>query len=414
VRWRFPDPNDVSETERRTALLLAIDRFWQQFEQVAPELKKTFAREADVDVPEFMERTLGAVDQRLCWEFGRSVHGEGHRLVITPESVRELYPLVDVLLARAPTIPAWEFYAHRLTEDSEEAIATVQARAEVDVTGWQVHVTPGEHHFLDLKWLVPPGTQGEKLQYAAFVATEALLGEEILGTWIAEINVEEAPRPRGRLFRRGKPDLGANGLELLKARVESAIAAIDAQLPALPHSSIDQENDAEYSLFELEPEERDDYAGRFDLFTSISSVEPMWQAAHCNLIFNSRRFSKHGETFCYVKMDGRDSADHGDVDARSKIEDALNDALRPNGLGSVIGGGTGRRYTYIDLALQHLDHGLAEMQRVLREVRVPERSWILFFDGHFAEEWLGVFDTTPPPPSTESDEADEADEADED
>jgi Ca2+:H+ antiporter len=42
------------------------------------------------------------------WEFGRAIATDGHRLVITPETVKELRPLVDELLARAPAIPGWE------------------------------------------------------------------------------------------------------------------------------------------------------------------------------------------------------------------------------------------------------------------------------------------------------------------
>jgi len=40
----------------------------------------------------------------------------------------------------------------------------------------------------------------------------------------------------------------------------------------------------------------------------------------------------------------------------------------------------------------------------LREIGAPERSWILFFDAHLAEEWLGVYDTTPSPQTLESDD----------
>ncbi len=415
MRWRFPDPNDVSETERRTALLLAIDRFWQQFVRAEPEISASFSRAAEFDIAEFMHQHLSAIDPRLMWEYGRAVRGVGHRLVVTPESERELRPLVYTLLSRAPSLPGWEFYAYRLAEDLAEASLTVEGRTEVDVSQWQVQATVGEHHLLDLKWLLPPGTQGEKLQYAAFVASEALLGEETMDTWIGEISVEQRPRLRvlSRLFGRSETNApNDESLESLKSRVDSLVAAIDCELPREPQSSVDQENDVEYTLFSLEPEEAEDYAGRLDLFTSVSSLPAMWQNAHSNFAFCSRRFSKHGETFCYVKIDGRDLADHRDVSARGKIEDALNEVLRPGGLGSAIGGGTGRRYTYIDLALRHLDHGLSEVRRVLQRLGVPERSWLLFFDAHLANEWLGVYSTTPPPPAADDD--DENDEADND
>jgi len=92
------------------------------------------------------------------------------------------------------------------------------------------------------------------------------------------------------------------------------------------------------------------------------------------------------------------------VSARTKVENALNEVLRPGGLGSVIGGGTGLRYTYIDLALRHLDHGLAEMRQVLQQLAVPERSWLLFFDAHLADEWIGIYDATPPPATDDANE----------
>lgn len=408
VRWRFPDPNDVSETERRTALLLAIDRFWQQFLRAAPEIAASFSRAAEFDIPEFMDQHLSTIDPRLMWEYGRAVRGVGHRLVLTPESDRELRPLVEALLARAPSLPAWEFYAHRLAEDFEEAIATVAGRTEVDVSSWQVQVTLGEHHLLELKWLLPPGTQGEQLEHAAFVLSEALLGEETMDTWIGEIIVEEAARPRvlSRLFGRSEANSDHQSPATLKARVESLVTALDRELPAEPQSSVDPNGGVEYTLYSLEPKEQEDYAGRFDLITSVTRGLPeMWQAAHSNLAFCSRRFSRHGETFCYVKLDGRDSADHGDLDAREKIEEALNEVLRPGGLGSVVGGGTGRRYMYVDLALRHLDHGLAELRRTLQRLAVPERSWLLFFDAHLADEWLGIYDSTPPPATAEADDA---------
>lgn len=407
MRWRFPDPNDVPETERRTALLLAIDRFWQQFTGAAPEIAGRFSRASEFDIPEFMEQHLSPIDRRLMWEYGRAVHGVGHRLVITPESDRELRPLVDTVLSRAPSLPAWEFYAHRLAEDFQEAIATVEARTEVDVSNWQVQATFGEHHLLELKWLLPPGTQGEKLEHAAFVASEALLGEETMDTWIGEISLEEAARPRvlSRLFGRSDARSEQESPASLKPRVESLVAALDRELPAEPQANVDP-NGVEYTLYSLEPKEQEDYAGRSDLITSVTRGLPeMWQAAHSNLCFCSRRFSKHGELFCYVKLDGRDSADHGDLDAREKIEEALNEVLRPSGLGSVIGGGTGRRYTYVDLALRHLDHGLAELRRTLQRLAVPERSWLLFYDAHLADEWLGVYDSTPQPATADADEA---------
>jgi hypothetical protein len=395
VRWRFPDPNDVPETERRMALQLAMDRWWQQFGKAVPQLLATFSHQAEFDVAEFMEQHLGPVDSRLMWEYGPPFRGGEHRLVITPESDRQLRPLLGVLLSRAPALPGWEFYPYRLPESWSEAIATVEARTEVEISSFRVRATRGEFNFVDLKWSFPPGTEAEDMHYVAFVASEALLGEEVVETWIGDIGIEERAEPAAAL--------DAEDPESLPVRVQAVLAEIEQSLPADAQSSTEMG-----FVYELEPEAGEDYPERLDLIVGTTHGLPeLWQAAHSDFAFSSRRFSKVGETFCYVKMDGVDDVNHGDVEARAKIEEALDALLRPSGLGSVIGGGTGRRYSYIDLALRHLDHGLSEVQAALQRAAVPERSWLLFFDAHLADEWIGIYESTPPPPQSEPDDDDD-------
>jgi hypothetical protein len=67
-------------------------------------------------------------------------------------------------------------------------------------------------------------------------------------------------------------------------------------------------------------------------------------------------------------------------------------------VGCVTGGGTGLRYSYVDLALVDLKAGLALAREVLQDGRAPLRSWFLFFDAELQVEWLGVYDDTPAPP----------------
>jgi hypothetical protein len=89
-------------------------------------------------------------------------------------------------------------------------------------------------------------------------------------------------------------------------------------------------------------------------------------------LFHSERFSKCGETFCYVKLDGKDGLDEEKFPDKAAIEDALDEVLRPRRLGCHIGGGTGLRYSYIDLALTDVQQGLDAVRRRLREGNVPK------------------------------------------
>jgi len=64
----------------------------------------------------------------------------------------------------------------------------------------------------------------------------------------------------------------------------------------------------------------------------------------------------------------------------------------------VVGGGTGLRYSYVDLALTDATKGIQQLVRVIRDGKITKRTWILFFDAIYEYEWVGIWNDTPPPP----------------
>ena len=86
------------------------------------------------------------------------------------------------------------------------------------------------------------------------------------------------------------------------------------------------------------------------------------------------------------------------VEFRSKFEDALNPVLVAATAGCCIGGGSGLRYAYIDLALTNLKQAVPLIRQILAEHQAPLRSWLLFHDDDLAAEWIGIYEQTPPPP----------------
>ena len=70
----------------------------------------------------------------------------------------------------------------------------------------------------------------------------------------------------------------------------------------------------------------------------------------------------------------------------------------PQKLGCHVGGGTGRCYSYIDLALTDVRRGTEVVRQVLRDGNIPRRTWIQFFDDVWAHEWIGIYEDSPPPP----------------
>jgi hypothetical protein len=389
MRWLHFDPNDVHEAQRQRAVIGLIDRWWDAFAKRADDLDALFSGAHEWDLPQWMNTYLQAINPGIMWEFGCAVCTTGHRLVLTPEAAKHLRPLVTTILERAPSLENWEFYPYRLRESVKEAQLIVEARVEGDLTGTVARVTRGQHNLVDLTYYSPTTKSNEDQQAFsnALVATETLLGEELLDKWVGVIEV--AP------LADADPE-SLVPLDRLGSEVDAAIAGIQGDLPASPH--FDRVEDATWSGFELEPQPADDYPAQSDMFVGKSANKALWIAAHVNEAFYDERFTRCQETFCFVKMDGSQALDEERFADTAELEDALDEGLRAERLGCQIGGGTGLRYSYVDLALADLERGIAAVRDRLRADDVPRRSWIQFFNSDLAAEWIGVYDDSPPPP----------------
>jgi hypothetical protein len=198
-------------------------------------------------------------------------------------------------------------------------------------------------------------------------------------------------------------EAGGVPLARLQSTVQKIIDAIRSELPEKPHYKWFK--DAEWSLLKLKPEEADDYPLRRDLLTHVT-LNPELVGASFRQGFSSQRFSRHKEVFCYLKIDGAEVLEGSRYSDRSEIEDALNEFLTGSNVGCVIGGGTGLRYSYIDLAVLEFTKTTRAVCEFLRAGQLPHRSWLLFMDAEYCGEWLGVHSDTPAPPAGESGDGD--------
>jgi hypothetical protein len=381
MAWKFLNPEDPKAARRQAAVLARIDRWWQAFQEKADDLDALFAGRKQWDLPAWVQKHLQAINKYLMWEFGSS--RDGRYLVITPEVRRHLRPLVETILERAPRLPGWTFHAHRQPESAQMTRESVRAKTgrNLFLTGASARI--GEQHRIDLVYYARADNATAVRQ--ALAVTESLLGEEVLDKWVGVIDVARDSKGGRRL-----------PLERLRGTVEALAASIRDQLPERP--CLDLLDGAEWTAFRApEPEEADDFPGQEDLLLFNSMLPDMWQAAHLDGAFYSTRYSRCGERFGYLKIDAVGDMESR-VAGRSALEEALNAVLVPARLGCVIGGGTGLRYSYIDLALTEVQTGSQAVRTVLRGREVPRRSWLLFYDCEWKREWIGIWDDTVRPP----------------
>lgn len=400
MRWIFCD--DPDERARREATLARMDAFWRGFSERTEDFAAVFRQESDFDLVQWMQEHLGAVDRRIMWEFGPALSGRGHRLVVTTEGAHELRPMVDALVARAPALGDWEVYGYRMPDPPELALQGVQARTGVDMSDAKVSVGIGEERTIELRVCSPKMSFGanDAVWNGGLVAIESLVGEETLDRWIGAIDVAPMPKPvkRWGIFRAQEPvDDTLVPLGELRARVDGLVEQLKAERAAAPFAALDPEA-AEWTMLQLAPEEAPDYPGQADLAVVRTCALDLWKASHGPGLFFDERFSAHGESFAFLKIDQQAVAPERRVEAKTPIEEAVLAFLADGGRGALIASGSGLRYAYLELALADRDRGVAELRELLRGLEVPVRSWLLFFESHLAGEWVGVYPETPPPP----------------
>ncbi|HKJ74865.1 MAG TPA: hypothetical protein VKA19_12185 [Alphaproteobacteria bacterium] len=385
ARWKTFNPGIAAEARVRDEAGAAIDRWWRAFADKKDDIAALFTQEQDWDLPAWIHEHLGAIDPNLMWEFGPGIDN-GHRLVITPENRHDLRPLVDQMLASAPAIDGWSFLDHRPREPFSMVEMTVEGRTGAPLAATGFKCEKGRFNFIDIAVEFPKSFLRDNEDLAdsqAFVLIECLLGEEDLDKWVGNIDVRSKP------WR-------SSGVEGLAAAFDECRESIIAELPDGPfYRSVD---DNEWTLFELKPQTADDYPAQSDMYVGKSASQELWENAHSGVRFDSLRYSRHGEVFCYLKVDGSEGLEGERFQDKADIEDALGEKLRADGFGCCIGGGTGLRYSYVDLALTDLWGGINAIRQVLQAGNIAKRSWVQFFDADWVTEWVGVWDDSPAPP----------------
>jgi hypothetical protein len=397
MRWLFTefDLPGSPEARERQALREAMVRWWEAFAGNADAVDRHFLSRAECDLHALMN-ILAEVHPNLMWEFGPAVNKSGHRLCITPECRPQLRPMLDVLLSLAPKLDRWEFYPYRLADAIGPDRNTIDGRTKISREGVTVSATRGRGNRIDLRYFLPDEAMKNEQDARAFAfySTERFLGEEILDKWIG--GIEALPQSAER-----QPGSSRLAFERLVPTVQAVIDSVLEQLPRVPRfakqSAVEPGKPIGWSFkFPLPPDQRS-YPARSDLLFGTSLENDLFLACQAPAFYSSR-FSRCGETFCYLKLDRRCRPDLWTVDNRFMIQDKLTERLTAAGLGSHFAGASGKAYSYIDLALVDVRRSVPIIRDVLREERLSAVSWLLFFDATLKDEWIGGSDEAPAPP----------------
>ncbi len=337
-------------------------------------------------------RSLGARNRRRFERASRDNELEKLAYVVSLEGPT-YRPLVQAVVAQAPSIWPWIIAAEREPIGLEQALQRVftdtrfdlkVARARVGVgRGHGIEVVIGHHLF--------HGTQDDTGGQVGEQLVTTLLGDEVFDHWVTSVEIVAAPRP-SPLRLLGQDDSGLQlGIAELQAAVSNAIMRITDSLPEEPlHVFCDR---ADWVLFEMDDlRAGEDVSGLPlpDLQMATTMCPEMLKSYLSAIPFSSRRFSQHGERFVYLELEGDGASEAERLEHRLALEEALDYALVPGRLGCVVGAGVGTRYMYVFLALQNLKPALATVNKCLLTQLVGFDARLRFCDDEWASEWVDI------------------------
>ena len=383
MRWKFQDSANIAESAQRQKLMNRIDQWWDEFQHRTDDLDAMFLGKSDWDVVTWVESKLFLIHEDLSWEFRPSSVAGKHELAFSPDQNPGLVELCQQIVKRAPDVPGWQFDLFRQAISVEDCLQRTAEATGIDLSNATVSMHEGRANQIDFVFhfdRLPPDE--DVLFESLLIATEMLVGEQQMMGWVGTfdaIDTEPADDDKLRFVRMSQvPSAFQTAQENIKDRLET-------------ESYVDRIDQLQWAAFELKPAEAIDYADRDDLLTAVTCDPDLAAATFEAQAFASARFSRTGETFCYIKVDERGAVDSGFAE-REDMEEAIRATLESQELGCLVGSGTGLRYTYLEVALTDLDNALLAIRETLQEGQVSRRSWVLFHDAVWQNEWFSIYE----------------------
>lgn len=439
MRWHTAQFGSSEDIEEQARVSEQIDRFWKQFAADSEQLRSNFFEDKTEETVDWCEAYLKPIHEDLMWEVSRDILEVGNKslvFTVTPESEYALRPLTKAVIERAPEIPNWRFtqFKEPLLGDFNDFEHSMLKHSWSEVQG-QINESPLKCFDITLSAKHFKKDNKDSDIAEALTVLTTVLGEEPVDLWINFVLTE--PQAKKKALAKAAKKAPAKSK---KDDGDTLKIAADQDIEALKKSEIikNSELEDETENIEVEPQPfyplnslRNILATRVAELVDELPIERCWErelqgfyslkgssweeglrpvittpypatifAKERRMLFHSSAFTRHDEVFAYLKMSQEQELAH-DVEARFELEDKLDRELREAGAGCVLGGGVGSEAAYIDMIISNLPEAAEILREQARKAKLPETSWLLFYDTYWVDEWVGMYKRTPPPDAHE-------------
>jgi hypothetical protein len=355
-------------TERKSDIPFAtrLETFWTSFKQNAAAI----SNDQQFTVS-WVRDHLDELQKGLLWEIVPSITG-GSNLTITCEHQYNLRPLVDEIIRKAPDVEGWSFSSTRPPVPQSAWASVFHSKTAKSFPSCTVRCLPAELNFIDIEFCF--GANESKLTLKElFALVEIILGEEFLQVWVGDIRYDK--KFFGNLFG-SKSQL----IELANLRSHCNMLSEKILEGSTPPSFYFEQPAAKTgALINLSGHAE---MRAMDRLTASTFYPQILQAALAGR-FWSKRYSRHDETFCYLKIEAQK-----DVEERSEAQGCLDNLLRTQKLGCVWGGGAGMNSAFIDLVLADFDKSMPILKEFMSSQSATSK--LHFFDVTYREVVLPI------------------------
>lgn len=347
-----------SEGAART-FKLRVENFWAWYAEVAPRFYQTIE---DKNSSQLAAEVSTKVDELIpggAWVFGPGENDRGHSLTLSGEGNLHLQFLTEYWKEQAPRLEGWTFYSSR--------------QPSSDLKNWRLEI--GGESFDPLEfWITPTlDRDQEKIDITAWHPLFAKLAERERWT-VLFLVLDEALGEFGTQSWIGEITMSDNKLaDSLPIR----------ELPAFVQKAQSETKWKKYPPTETwtgyQMNEPHDRFRRGDVIAGTCCNMKLIDEFLRSQDRMEDPLNRTGADYVFVQFPSEILPEGKQVDARGKIEDALQEALSSAKSGRHIGGALGTQFAYIDLLLLDGGQSLETVRQVLRAQSLPEGTSIEFF-----------------------------------
>jgi hypothetical protein len=189
---RAPSEHDPAET----ASPATDAEFWAWFRAHAGELARI--QSGEDPMMDQIEQALDRIDKRLAFEIG-PLGSKGARtkeLIISAQGAREVFPVVQRMVAAAPAIDGWRVIALR-PRQTGFAIQFGGTQLAAGDLRFRIGSSPQPGQPLDVSIYVKGAAVDDNTRYAVYLLLDATLGEYDVATQLGGIDMRpESDAPR--------------------------------------------------------------------------------------------------------------------------------------------------------------------------------------------------------------------------